>query len=221
MGQIDYSALYQLQDRVLRAVFAHDVSLYLTGGTCLNRYYLQRRHSDDLDLFTNDAELFRDDTREVLPALKADELGYRIVVDTRDFVRLIVEDTLQVDLVNDRLPRVGRPIVRPDSIRIDTLPNIAANKIGAILGRDEPKDVFDLYLIARCAPISWRTVIEDARRKAVVDMEVLEHRLRVFPIELVDQLAVSHPAFLSELKSDYATMIEEIAALAESSLRRG
>jgi len=220
MEQIDYSALYQLQDRVLGAVFAHDVSLYLTGGTCLNRYYLQRRHSDDLDLLTNDAELFRDDTREVFLALKARDLEYRMVVDTRDFVRLMVADTLQVDLVNDRLPRIGRPTVRSDSIRIDSLENIAANKIGAVLGRDEPKDVFDLYLISRCAPVNWRTVIDDARRKAVVDMEVLEHRLRVFPIELVDQLAVSHPTFLSELKSDYSTMIEEIAALAESSLVR-
>ena len=220
MEQIDYSALYQLQDKVLNAVFGRDVSFYLTGGTCLNRYYLQRRYSDDLDLFTNDAELFRDDTREVILALKAEGLECETIVTTRDFVRLVVAATLQVDMVNDRLPRAGRPTVRPDSVRIDSLPNIAANKIGAVLGRDEPKDVFDLYLIARCAPINWRTVMNDARRKAVVDMEVLEHRLHGFPIRLLDQLTVSHPEFLSEMKSEYPTMVEEIAALAESSLWR-
>lgn len=80
--------------------------------------------------------------------------------------------------------------------------------------------MFDLYLIARCAPINWRTVMDDARRKAVVDMEVLEHRLHGFPLDLLDQLAVSHLEFLSELKSEYPTMVREITALAQSSLWR-
>ena len=35
----------------LALIFAQDTEFYLTGGTCLNRFYYEKRLSDDLDFF--------------------------------------------------------------------------------------------------------------------------------------------------------------------------
>ena len=65
METLAYPELFALQDQVLSTVFSVETSFYLTGGTCLHRFHYQRRHSIDLDLFTNDPALFRDDVRTV------------------------------------------------------------------------------------------------------------------------------------------------------------
>jgi predicted nucleotidyltransferase component of viral defense system len=218
MGEVDYSALYGLQDRVLDAVLKSELSFYVTGGTCLNRFYREERYSEDLDLFTNDHELFREDVREVRDVLRGNALSHVTNVDTRDFVRIIVEDALQVDLVNDRVPHYGEIRVTSAGQRIDNVPNITANKITAILGRDEPKDVFDLYLGARVASFSWDDVVGAARAKALFDIEALQYRLESFPPALLDGLAVRDEGFLQELKRDYTTLCGEIVELAPNSL---
>jgi len=53
MDSIDYKKLYTLQDEVLKIVFETENEFYLTGGTCLSRFYVAKRYSDDLDFFTN------------------------------------------------------------------------------------------------------------------------------------------------------------------------
>ena len=117
-----------------------ETTFYLTGGTCLNRFYHNRRYSDDLDLFTNENALFRDDFRVLLDTLKSASLPYAIQVDTRDFVRLRIQDRMQLDLVNDRVYRYGKSIHSPLGIVLDNELNICANKICAIIGRDDPKE---------------------------------------------------------------------------------
>lgn len=53
MDSLDYKQLYALQDEVLEVVFSVENIFYLTGGTCLSRFYKEKRYSDDLDFFTN------------------------------------------------------------------------------------------------------------------------------------------------------------------------
>ena len=69
METLAYPELFALQDQVLSTIFRVETSFYLTGGTCLHRFHYQRRHSVDLDLFTNDHALFRDDVRTVRETL--------------------------------------------------------------------------------------------------------------------------------------------------------
>ena len=59
MDSIDYEKLYQLQDEVLEVVFGVENEFYLTGGTCLSRFYKEKRYSDDLDFFTNNSARYR------------------------------------------------------------------------------------------------------------------------------------------------------------------
>lgn len=48
LQEMMYTELYDLQDRVLETVFSIESGFYLTGGTCLHRFYYNKRYSDDL-----------------------------------------------------------------------------------------------------------------------------------------------------------------------------
>lgn len=213
MAALNFTNIYALQDKVLAVIFSTETTFYLTGGTCLNRFYHNRRYSDDLDLFTNENALFRDDVRILLDTLKSASLPYAIQVDTRDFVRLFIEERLQLDLVNDRVYRYGKSIRSPLGIVLDNELNICANKLCAIIGRDDPKDMFDLYTIFKKGKIDWKTVITAAAKKCVLDPEVLEYRLSSFPLELLDLLAVVDPTTVGEMKKGYPRMVEHILHL--------
>jgi len=208
MAKIDFPALYRLQDKVLSIVFSVETGFYLTGGTCLHRFYREQRYSDDLDLFSNDSRLFRDDVRLIRRALDHAALSLDVVVDSRDFVRLFVADMLKVDLVNDRVHRVGGSVRTQVNIVLDNIDNIGANKICALLGRDDPKDVFDLYTIFRTPERNWAAILSAAQKKCAFEMEELRFRLESFPLSLVSMLHITDPGFLSDLKRDYRLLID-------------
>lgn len=212
MENVDYRALYRVQDRVLEIVSRTDTHFYLTGGTCLNRFFFEKRHSADLDLFSNENKLFREDVRIFLDALTTDDCAYEVSVDSRDFVRVVVQSTLKVDMVNDRVYRFGKSVRTPEGIVLDNTANIAANKICAVLGRDEPKDVFDLYTLFCLAGLNWGDVLAASSKKCSIEMEVLEYRLNSFPLHLVDLLSVPSQTFIADFKNGYKEMIAAVCA---------
>jgi predicted nucleotidyltransferase component of viral defense system len=207
MENLDYRMLYRIQDRVLEIVSGTDTDFYLTGGTCLNRFFFKKRHSADLDLFSNDNNLFREDVRAFLDALTANAAEYEVLVDSRDFVRLLVESKLKVDLVNDRVFRFGRSTRNHEGVVLDNTANIAANKLCAVLGRDDPKDVFDLYTLFCHAGLDWGSVLAASGKKCAFDREVLEYRLNSFPVHLVDLLPVISQSFTADFKKGYDGMV--------------
>lgn len=210
MEPVDYARLYSLQDRVLAAVFSGETDFYLTGGTCLHRFHAEDRYSADLDLFTNENALFREDVRSIGKRLENAVLSYTVQVDTRDFVRLFVEEQLQVDLVNDRVYRHGRSLQTAQGYFVDNVENICANKICAVLGRDEPKDVFDLYTIYEKTRNDWPGSISAADKKCVLDPEILEYRLSSFPMNLLDMLHVPDENRIVQVKKNYRAFLEMI-----------
>lgn len=208
MVKVDFPALYRLQDKVLAIVFSVESAFYLTGGTCLHRFYQEQRYSDGLDLFSNDNQLFRDDVRLIRQALDHAVLPLNVVVDSRDFVRLLVADMLKVDLVNDRVYRVGSSVRASGNLVLDNIDNIGANKICALMGRDDPKDIFDLYTIFRTSNRNWPAILSAAEKKCVFDMEALRFRLESFPLSLVSMLQVTDAGFVSDLQRDYRLLID-------------
>lgn len=213
MESVDFPELYRLQDRVLDVLFSVQTGFYLTGGTCLHRFHVEQRFSDDLDLFSSDNNLFREDVRTLINRLRQAAIAFHVVVDTRDFVRIFVEHALKVDLVNDRVYRLGTNLPGSRGIVLDNIPNIAANKICAIMGRDEPKDVFDLYSIFKTSEQDWPTIITAAQKKCAWDMESLEFRLRSFPLNLLDLLPVPNPTFITNMKQNYQNLISVLVTI--------
>ncbi len=146
--------LCPLQNRILNVINESSPSLYLTGGTALSRFYLFHRYSHDLDLFTNADEDFPEEVGKAVKGIlciRGIRLKNSLAGVGEGYIRLEVDDgdvSLTVDFVNDVAFRIGFP-QKKDSIFVDNLANIMTNKISALIGRDELKDVVDVREICR------------------------------------------------------------------------
>ena len=168
----DWPKLYALQDLVLGCLKPLDQGFYLTGGTALARGYFQHRYSEDLDFFVNDSaqfELWRDRCLDALER-NATTAGTRLEIVQRDarFGRAVVHGSvpLKLEFVNDVPSRVGEPWIHPSLGRLDTKENILANKISALIGREEPKDLADIYWLCCRDGSNLLQAIEQAGGKA-------------------------------------------------------
>ncbi|MBA3818629.1 MAG: nucleotidyl transferase AbiEii/AbiGii toxin family protein [Deltaproteobacteria bacterium] len=151
MASSPASRLSALQLDVLRAFFARERGFFLTGGAALAGFHLGHRTTDDLDLFTTDAQAF-ERGRFVLQDLAA-ALGGRLEVrqDTPRFVRYVLTratDALVIDLVHDQHPQHADKPER-DGIRLDPADEILANKLTALVGRAEERDLVDVLCLER------------------------------------------------------------------------
>jgi len=146
------SILTPLQQNFLNEFFACSAaeSFFITGGTALSGYYLYHRYSEDLDLFTLNHDALNAIERE-LPAI-ADRLGcsWSLKVKATDFRMALVqrpsEPALKIDLVRDAGAQFGDH-QRFGNVIVDSMLNIAVNKVTAVFGRTAAKDFVDLYFL--------------------------------------------------------------------------
>ena len=168
----DWTAIYALQDWVLERMAAVEQGFYLTGGTALGRGYSGHRHSEDLDLFVNDAADFALWRDRCLDALRrgAHEAGFQLDIVLREarFGRAVVlgAEPLRLEFVNDVPCRVGEPWVHPSLGRLDTRENILANKVSALVDRGAPKDLADIFWLCCRDGLDILDAVRDARGKA-------------------------------------------------------
>jgi predicted nucleotidyltransferase component of viral defense system len=212
MESIDYKKLYLFQDKILAIVFQDDTEFYLTGGTCLNRFYFEERYSDDLDLFTNSSNTFAYSAREIVDRVSHAGYAVETQVDSKDFIRINAtgdEVVLQIDFINDRVKRFGSFNYKK-GCKLDNPLNILSNKITAILSRDNPKDIFDLYLISQNTSFHWADILAQAREKLHFQKEDLLYRLQTFPLSLLDKLNTTDDQFLCTFKKDFNSIINAI-----------
>ncbi len=152
MASLPKATLTPLQVEILRAFFERERGFYLTGGAALSGYHLGHRTTDDLDLFTADPQAF-ERGRFVLGDV-ASSIGARLEIrqDAPGFLRAaIVRDDagVVVDMVRDQSFQVQSVKPEHDGIRIDPPDEILANKLAAVLGRAEERDLVDLMLLER------------------------------------------------------------------------
>ena len=138
------------QREVLRAFFARERGFFLTGGAALAGFYLHHRTTDDLDLFTDQADAFERGPH-VLGGV-ASSLGAKLDVrmDAPDFKRYTLsrsDDVVVVDLVHDRVPQLAPQKAEMEGVRVDSVDEILVNKITALVGRQEERDLVDLYFL--------------------------------------------------------------------------
>ena len=209
MDSIDYKNLYQLQDRVLDEVFKTEEIFYLTGGTCLSRFYHQKRYSDDLDFFTSDNTFFYKAIKNIKIALSS-KFKLQEEVNSKDFIRFKIEDILQVDFINDRVYRYGDSKLLKNGYYIDNIENILANKLTAVIGRDNPKDIFDIYLIDKFYDIDYSKILSIAHKKAVFDNNELIIRLKTFPKRLLHSIFLIDKNFLDDFDENFSKIINSL-----------
>lgn len=146
------SSLTPLQLDVLRGFFQRERGFHLTGGAALAGFHLGHRQTDDLDLFTPDSDAF-ERGRYVLAEV-ARAVGAALVIrqDAPGFLRAALvrgDEGVVVDMVRDRSPQTEPNKQERDGIRIDSPEEILANKLTAVVGRAEERDLVDLLCLER------------------------------------------------------------------------
>lgn len=162
-----------LQDQFLDKFFSTQFGnmFYLTGGTALSRFYLYHRESVDLDLFTNDQSADFASLNLVIGQI-ARELNLKIIsqITTNSYLQFIFEDendeNLKIDLVKDVGTQLGQTEKR-GKVVIDSLENIAVNKVLAVFGRTDAKDFIDLFFLLEKKKFVLKDLIEKAKKKDV------------------------------------------------------
>jgi hypothetical protein len=163
-----FDLLYPFQDRVIQVINQVDTEVYLSGGTAASRGYLHHRFSDDLDYFVNDDPRFGLWVDRLIQALAA-RWNCEVTLKEERFTRLMLTEadvTLKMEFINDVPSRVGRIQTHPTLGRIDTAENILANKVTALLDRDEPKDLADIWGFCFLGNLSLQDAISNAQSKA-------------------------------------------------------
>jgi hypothetical protein len=203
-----FEALYPFQDEVLALLSRLETGFYLTGGTAASRGYLSHRFSDDLDLFVNDRTEFALWADRLIGALSKEGHG-KVDVRQREerFVRLFLERpdvTLKVEMINDVPSHIGEIRQHPILGQLDSPENILANKVTALVDREEPKDLADIWGFCCKIGLPLQTAIENADSKAAgifpADIARLLCTVRAEDWKLIRWIEAPDPAqFVSDL----------------------
>lgn len=143
-------------------------TFYLSGGTALASWYLHHRESYDLDFFS--LTIF--DYDKVIRWIKENQekIGYRYLHLEEDFgflsatFRYPNDAFLKLDFhhyTNTKL----RPGFKWNGLEIDSLFDIAANKLDTIATRPRDRDFVDFYFILKKWPLSLEQIILEIPRK--------------------------------------------------------
>jgi hypothetical protein len=152
MGSSGPGKLTAFQREVLDAFFQRERGFFLTGGAALAGFHLGHRTTEDLDLFTLQQAAF-ERSRFVLADVAA-ALGAMLEVrqDAPGFKRVVLrrrDEGLVVGLVKDVSAQLHPEKLERDHIVVDPADEILVNKLTAIVGRAEERDLIDVMLLER------------------------------------------------------------------------
>jgi hypothetical protein len=164
---VSASRLSPIQIRVLRAIADLVPRWTLSGGGALAALHTRHRVTRDLDLFLQAHRRFGREPEDAKARLEA--AGFDVFVQQRveAFCRLSVRDgteTTTVDLIADPVPLAEPPVetdVDGARILVDTPHQIFVNKLCALLGRSELRDLEDVRALLENGR-DLRRGIEDA-----------------------------------------------------------
>jgi hypothetical protein len=208
------SRLTGLQAEVLEGFFRRQSDFYLTGGAALAGFHLGHRVTHDLDLFTlrgplsDGVEALRDTAR----SLEAQCEETRTAPEFRRFVVTRGRESVVVDLILERTPQVApdKPLI--GTIRVDPPEEIFANKLCALLGRAEIRDVVDVCALEGMG-LSLEHAMAAGRRK---DGGLTPGQLAwvLSQISIGDQASVPGGGSATELRVYVQGLIDRLVQLA-------
>lgn len=142
---------------------------YLTGGTALSEFYLHHRISHDIDLFTTDQEVDQRLTeaflKKISPALSVTKIKRSQFMGLISYVLVFRnEEELKVDFNYYPFPRIARGM-KYKKLEVDSVYDIAANKLHTIFMQPRSRDYLDLYFIMQKYNYSLNKLILAAKAK--------------------------------------------------------
>ena len=189
------------QRSVLELVAAEEYlarRFYLTGGTALAEFYLHHRYSEDLDFFS-EQEVHLPSIRRFVGTLQK-KLKIQIV-DVQKFLGLYSffltfphRRVLKIDFSYYPYPCIERGLSF-GKLRIDSVYDIAVNKIHTIVMKPRARDYIDIYFIVK----EYHYPLHDLLMKAKAKFD-----WHIDPLQLATQLLKATEV------SDFPRMLKKI-----------
>ena len=194
------SILNQNQKAVLEKAGADsfiNTNFYLTGGTVLAEFYLNHRHSEDLDFFSEkeidvlSLNVFFNKLKKELGISKID---YQQSFNRNLFFLHFEKEIIKTEFTYFPFPRIEKG-GREYGIEIESIVDIAVNKLFSVYQRTFARDYIYLYFISTKKGF----LISDLVKKAKVKFD-----WHIDPLQLGTQFVKAKEV------EDYPSMIEEI-----------
>ena len=173
-------------------------SFYLSGGTALAEFYLQHRLSEDLDFFSEkefDPLFITLTFKKMQNKTGIKKINYEQSFNRNLFFLELENDTIKTEFTYFPFTRIDSKKKFGD-LYIDSLIDIAVNKIFTIYQKPRSRDFIDLYFILMHEK-SWK--LDELVEKAQVKFDTY-----INPIQLSSQF-VKAP-----ILKDYPNMIKKI-----------
>lgn len=140
---------------------------YLTGGTALAEYYLRHRLSEDLDFFSE--EEFDPQAISVFFAknkklLKIKKIDFQQSFNRNLFFLRLKDGIIKMEFTYFPFPRIEKS-AKKDNFFVDSLVDIAVNKLFSIYQKPRSRDFIDLYLIMKKTGWQAEELIKKAKIK--------------------------------------------------------
>lgn len=190
-------SLLTKQQRMFLDLFAENKYLtekfYLTGGTALTEFYIPYRISDDLDFFSEEEV----DTQGIISFLKKNQekLGFTKYEFNTSFNRnLFFLDwpsyQLKTEFTYFPFTQIEKP--QQKTLKVDSIIDIAVNKLFTIYQKPRSRDFIDLYKIIK----KYKFALSELKSKARIKFDT-----NIDPIKLGSQMLL-----VTELK-DYPKLV--------------
>lgn len=172
---MEKTILSERQKKILKAIGAHTKiasSFYLSGGTALAAYYLFHRYSEDLDFFSEiefdiqGITVFLSQLKNVLECISID---FQQSLNRNLFFLRFPDEVLKIEFTYYPFPRIERGLMQ-NGLTIDSLRDIAVNKLFTIYQRSAARDYIDLYCI--CKKENWQIADLLAQAKIKFDWHI-------------------------------------------------
>lgn len=192
---------------------------YLTGGTALAAFYLHHRKSYDLDFFTNEENIILPFASHLENKLQGKEMKVERRRGFASFVELTVEKTGETTLIHiaqDAPFRLEPPTAKPDfpGIKVDSLIDIASNKLLALFQRATFRDFVDIYFLIMEKHFTKEKLLALAKEKdpgfELYWLGVAFERINLFKDELLETHIIIKPCKIEDILLFFNHWREEI-----------
>lgn len=195
----------------------------LTGGAALAAFYTQHRVTRDLDLFFHDRSVLTAEPTAVENALQAAGIAIDVLQRAPAFHRFRATadgETTLIDLVADPVAPVDEPRrnqLPTDSalsILTDSPHEILVNKLSALLGRAEVRDLQDVRALLGIGESLHRATADAPRKDGGFSPLTLAWVLSEMEVSALARVAQIDDAETHRLTQFRDALIEQLSAMA-------
>lgn len=172
-------------------------AFYLTGGTALAEYYLHHRYSEDLDFFSPDEFPIEGITailKKIGQSIGIENMRFEQSFNRNLFFLTIVDEEVKTEFTYFPFERIDTTR-KEGALAIDSLIDIAVNKLFTIYQKPRARDFIDLYCILQ----QERWTIDDLSQKAQIKFDT-----HIDPLQLGAQF------MRAEDLKDYPRMLQNL-----------